>query len=70
MADPPAYETALAAQLATRRPSALDAAEDDLALLRARFAIVTTFIHNPAIALDIRESLARDLGIPGPETAK
>jgi hypothetical protein len=62
----PGYAATLVGQLA-RRPDALDAAEDDLAVLRGRIAIVTRFLHNPTIALDIRQGLARDLHLPTPE---
>ena len=62
----PGYAATLAHQLA-RRPDALDAAEDDLAILRGRIAIVTRFLHNPNIPLDIRRTLARDLQLPTPD---
>ncbi|MGW0948481.1 hypothetical protein ACWD4O_38825 [Streptomyces sp. NPDC002623] len=67
---PAAYETTLAAQLGTRHPNLLATAEDDLALLRARLAIVATFIHNPAHDRAAREALAHDLGLPTPAQEK
>jgi hypothetical protein len=67
MADPdPGYVDTLADQLRTRRPDALDAAENDLALLRGRLALVTTFIHNPAHDRAARQALARLLALPEP----
>ena len=63
----PAYTATLAGQLATRRPDLLELAEDELKALRGFKATVTRFVHNPAIALDIRAGLARDLGLPAPE---
>jgi hypothetical protein len=62
----PAYVDTLAGQLRTRNPDALDAAEDDLALLRARLTIVARFIHDPTHDREARQALARDLHIPGP----
>jgi hypothetical protein len=61
-----AYVDTLATQLRTRQPSALDAAEDDLALLRARLALVARFIHDPTHDRAAREALARELALPGP----
>lgn len=58
----PGYVDTLVGQLA-RRPDALDAAEDDLALLRARLAIVTRFIHNP---LHDHTARAQALHLPEP----
>lgn len=60
-----AYVTELAGQLCTRHPD-LVSAENDLASHRRRLAIVVRFIHNPAIAHDIRLNLARDLQLPEP----
>jgi hypothetical protein len=67
MADTPAgYVQALAGELTTRRPDLLDLAEDELRVLRTFKAAVAHFIHNEAIALDIRQGLARDLNLPQP----
>ena len=63
----PAYTTTLASQLATRRPDLLELAEDELKELRNFKATVARFIHNPAIAHDIRAGLARDLHLPEPD---
>lgn len=60
------YVDHLAGQLTTRRPDLLDLAEDELQVLRTFKATVARFLHNPAIALDIRQHLARDLGLPTP----
>lgn len=59
------YVTELADQLRTRHPD-LISAENDLATHRHRLALVVRFIHNPAIAHDIRAGLARDLQLPEP----
>lgn len=59
------YVTELADQLRTRHPD-LVSAENDLAVHRRRLATVVRFIHNPAIAHDIRAGLARDLQLPEP----
>jgi hypothetical protein len=63
----PAYIDRLAGQLANRRPDLLALAEDELANLRGRMQVITRFIHNEAIAHDIRAGLAHDLGLPNPE---
>lgn len=63
---PAAYVASLVGQLA-HRPDALDAAEDDLAILRGRLAIVTRFIHNPTHDHTARLALAQDLQLPAPE---
>lgn len=63
----PGYVDQLAGQLATRRPDLLDLAEDELAVLRDFKATVARFLHNEAIALDIRQALAQDLRLPTPE---
>lgn len=65
MADP-SYEDTLTRELCTRHTSLLASAEDDLAVLRARIAIVATWIHNPAYDATARIALARDLGLPEP----
>ncbi|MFH8581679.1 hypothetical protein [Streptomyces zaomyceticus] len=65
MADP-AYEDTLTHELCTRHASLLTTAEDDLAVLRARLALVATWIHNPAYDATARTALARDLGLPEP----
>lgn len=68
MAKPTAgYVATLATQLRTRRPDLLDIAEDELKTLRGFKATVARFINNEAIALDIRQNLARDLQLPTPE---
>jgi hypothetical protein len=61
----PGYTTALATQLRDRHPD-LVSAEADLAIHRRRLATITRFLHNPAVALDIRQGLARDLHLPEP----
>ena len=63
----PGYVGTLASQLGERNPSLARAVEDDLARLRQALAIVARFVNNPAIALDIRQGLARDLNLPAPE---
>lgn len=60
------YVDQLAGELAKRHPSLLSA-EQDLAILRGRLAIVTRFIHNPIHDRAAREALARDLQLPAPE---
>ena len=60
------YVQALAGELSTTRPDLLDLAEDELRVLRTFKAAVARFIHNEAIALDIRQGLARDLNLPQP----
>lgn len=67
MPDQDSYEAALAGQLATRRPDLLNLAEEELALFRDFKATVARFLHNPAIALDVRQALAQDLRLPTPE---
>lgn len=66
MADDPAYVGTLAGQLATRRPDLLAIAENELQTYRAFKATVARFLHNEAIALDIRQNLAQTLGLPEP----
>ena len=60
MPDQKAYEATLAGQLATRHPDLLSA-ENDLALLRGRLAIVTTWIHNPTYDDTARRALGDQL---------
>jgi hypothetical protein len=62
----PAYIARLARQLRERHPALPNRTEDDLALLRARIAIVATFIHNPAYDRTAREALAQALNLPAP----
>jgi hypothetical protein len=62
-----AYTTHLADQLYQRYPDLLTA-ETDLAILRARLAVVTTFIQNPIYDTTARHALAQALNLPGPET--
>jgi hypothetical protein len=66
MADDRAYVDTLAGQLSHKHPDLL-AAEDELHHFRTFKATVAAFINNPRIALDIRQSLARDLHLPIPE---
>ncbi|KPI31396.1 hypothetical protein OV320_2612 [Actinobacteria bacterium OV320] len=61
-----AYTTQLARQLYQRYPDLLTA-ETDLAILRARLAIVTTFIQNPIYDATTRHALAQALNLPTPE---
>ena len=61
----PGYVTDLAGQLQQRHPDLLSA-ENDLALLRGRLAIVTTWIHNPTYDDTARRALAQALGLPEP----
>lgn len=63
------YEAALANELVCRHP-ALICAENDLALLRARLALVTGHIHNPAYDHTARQALAQALGLPEPTPEK
>jgi hypothetical protein len=60
------YVATLAGQLTQRHPSLLATAENDLALLRGRLALVTAFIHNPAYDDTARRDLARSLQLPEP----
>jgi hypothetical protein len=63
------YVQALAGELCTRHTALINSAENDLALLRARIAIVATFIHNPAYDDTARRALAQALGLPEPRKA-
>lgn len=64
------YAANLAAQLTERHPSLLATAENDLAVLRGRLAIVTAFIHNPAHDNTARRALAQALNLPEPTPEK
>lgn len=67
MPEPPAdYTAALATQLRGRHPDLLATAEHDLAILRARIALVTRFIHNTAYDDTARRALAQALQLPEP----
>ena len=61
-----AYVAALTSQLRTRHTALLATAENDLALLRGRIALVTAWIHNPDYDHTARTALAQALGLPGP----
>jgi diphthamide biosynthesis methyltransferase len=60
------YVDQLATELCTRHTALVATLETDLSTHRRRLAIVVRFIHNPAIAHDIRAGLARDLQLPEP----
>ncbi|GHB15403.1 hypothetical protein GCM10010330_81000 [Streptomyces tendae] len=60
------YVQVLAGELCTRHTALITTAENDLALLRGRIAIVATFIHNPAYDDTARRALAQALGLPEP----
>ncbi|MFF7795602.1 hypothetical protein [Streptomyces sp. NPDC007991] len=64
-----AYADILTTQLQDRHPDLLSA-ENDLALLRARLAIVTTWIHEDAWDDTARRTLAQRLGLPEPNPPK
>ncbi|MEZ7005612.1 hypothetical protein [Streptomyces sp. AD55] len=66
MADDPAYVDTLASQLRCRHASLLATAEDDLAVLRARIAIVADWIHEDIWDDTARRALAQRLGLPEP----
>jgi len=55
----PGYIATLASELRT--------AEDELQTFRSFKTTVARFLHNPTIALDIRQGLARDLQLPTPD---
>lgn len=55
----PAYVGRLAGELL--------AAEKELQTYRGFKATVAAFLNNPNIALDIRQALAHDLGLPEPQ---
>ena len=65
----PGYVKGLADQLYQRYPDLLTA-EKDLALLRARLAIVATWIHEDAWDDTARRTLAQRLEIPEPAHQK
>lgn len=50
-----------------RLANELRAAENELQTYRGFKTTVARFLHNPLIALDIRQNLARDLHLPIPE---
>jgi hypothetical protein len=60
------YVADLAIQLGQRHPSLLATAENDLAILRGRLAIVTAFIHNTDYDDTARRALAQALQLPEP----
>jgi hypothetical protein len=62
-----AYVANLASQLRCNHAAIITNLEDDLAEHRGRIRIITNFLHNPAIPLDVRQNLARDLHLPTPE---
>jgi hypothetical protein len=66
----PAYVATLAGQLQARHPDLLARAENDLAILRARLALVSRWINNPANDHNARRSLAQTLGLPEPSPEK
>lgn len=61
----PAYVAELAAELYQQYPDLLTA-EKDLAVLRARFAIVATWIQDIAYDDTARRALAQALQLPDP----
>ncbi|MGV9891672.1 hypothetical protein [Streptomyces sp. NPDC003395] len=65
-----AYVDKLASQLHCRHASLLATAENDLALLRGRLAIVAAWIHNDAWDDTARRHLAQALGLPEPSPQK
>lgn len=62
---PTAYVADLATELVCRHPALLSA-ENDLAILRVRIALVATFIHNPGYDHTARTALAAALNLPAP----
>jgi hypothetical protein len=66
MPDQDTYIDQLASQLCTRHTALVATLETDLASHRQRLATVVRFLHNEAIAHDIRVGLARDLRLPEP----
>ncbi|MFD3336101.1 hypothetical protein ACFWV1_26155 [Streptomyces sp. NPDC058700] len=67
MADPGYADPA--GEPCTRHTTLLTTAENDLAVYRARLALVATWIHNPAYDTTAREALALALGLPAPRPA-
>ncbi|MFI2620452.1 hypothetical protein [Streptomyces sp. NPDC018584] len=65
-----AYVATLTSQLCARHTKLIATAENDLALLRSRLAVVTTFIHDPAHEHTARAALAQALGLPEPAPEK
>ncbi|MFG2359440.1 hypothetical protein [Streptomyces sp. NPDC048521] len=61
-----AYVDTLAQQLCTQHAALVTSLQDDLALARARIAIVATWIHNDAYDDTARRHLAQALGLPEP----
>jgi hypothetical protein len=70
MPEPTAYVDQLAAELRTRRPDVLRAAEDELQRLRTVLGTVARFINNPQYDHHARTALAHDLQLPAPERTK
>jgi hypothetical protein len=66
----PGYEAALADQLIQRHPDLVATLEDDLAIHRARTAVITRFIHDPAYDDTARRALAKALHLPEPRPEK
>ncbi|MFD7995574.1 hypothetical protein [Streptomyces mexicanus] len=66
MAEDQGYVDTLAGQLCTRHTALLATAENDLAVLRGRIAIVAAWIHNDAFDDTARRALAQALGLPEP----
>lgn len=60
------YVDQLATELCTRHTALVATLETDLAGHRQRLATVVRFLHNEAIAHDIRLNLARELRLPEP----
>jgi len=61
------YVDQLVRELRAQRPDVMRAAEDELKRLRIAMRKVADFLHNQAIALDVRQNLARDLQLPVPK---
>ena len=65
-----AYVDTLASQLCTRHTALLATAENDLAVLRSRIALVVGWIHDPAYDREARVALAQRLGLHEPTPEK